>query len=180
MTDEIDNNTIIATDKDDKQLNDITDPNVRGTCFFKDLRDQSKFDPKLHHELLKVGDKLEKGAPNDPLVNTMPVEMIQGIVETLKYFGLSEELAKKAYWDLTVAKYRIWDWLGMCYTGRLEVEHDSELFSCVEKMVKLYIMQNDVGGFCWFLRGHDLECEEPHRCKDCIRSYKDWMEDSKK
>ena len=105
--------------------------------------------------------------------------MINAIIGTLQYFGLSDNFAKQAAWDLKVAKYRIWDWLGMCYTGRLEAKHGSLLFNAIEQMVKLYIAQKDVGGFCWFLRGHDLEVEEPHRCEDCIKSYRDWIKDVK-
>ena len=66
MTEELDNHKIIATDKDGKQINDITDPNVHGTCFFEDLRDEADYDSKLWHELIKVGKKIEKGLPNDP------------------------------------------------------------------------------------------------------------------
>ena len=132
----------------------------------------------LWEELIKVGKEIEPGTPGNP-THSMPVPMINAIVETLRFFGLDDSGCKLAYWDLLQAKYRIWDWLGMCYTGRLEVKADSQVFHCIEMMVKLYIEQKDVGGFCWFLRGHDLEVEEPHRCEDCIKSYKEWVEDIK-
>jgi hypothetical protein len=82
---------------------------------------------------------------------------------------------------LKVAKYRIFDWLGMAYTGRLDAKKGSELFSGIEKMVKLYVLQKNVGGFCWFLRGHDLDVsyKPVFRCPDCIKSYKYWMEEIK-
>jgi len=161
---------------DGRQLNDIEDANIEGVCFFQDLRDKAQYDRHLHNQLLKIGKEIEL---NRLGINEMPTPMINAIVETLKYFGLSDLFAKQAYWELKSAKYRIWDWLGMAYTGRLEVEHNSQVFRCIEKMVKLYIAQKDVGGFCWFLRGHDLEVEEPHRCEDCIRSYRSWIKDVK-
>ena len=129
----------------------------------------------LWQELIKVGKEIEPGTPDDP-TNKMPEPMIHAIVETLRFFGLDDPGCKLAYWDLLQAKYRIWDWLGMCYTGRLEV--DGITFEGIEKLVKLYILQKDVGGFCWFLRGHDLDVEEPHRCEDCIESYKSWMKET--
>jgi hypothetical protein len=160
-----------------QQINDIEDPNVEGTCFFSDLREQASFDSKTHHELLRIGKEVEKGTKGNEIVNTMPTPMINAIVETLRYFGLSDVSARQAYWDLKVARFRIYDWLGMCYTGRLEVKPDSQVFKCVKMLVKLYIDMKDVGGFCWFLRGHDLEVEEPHKCEDCIKSYKEWVEE---
>ena len=69
----------------------------------------------------------------------------------------------------------------MCYTGRLEQDEnyfESSVFKGVEKMVKLYIFQNHVGGFAWWLRGHDMEIEEPARCEDCIESYNSWHNQS--
>ena len=161
---------------DGHQLNDIEDANIEGVCFFQDLRDRAQYDRHLHNQLLKIGKEIELHRDG---INEMPTPMINAIVETLKYFGLDEHASKNVYWELKKARYRIWDWLGMAYTGRLEVEHDSQVFQCIEKMVKLYIAQKDVGGFCWFLRGHDLEVEEPHRCEDCIRSYKSWIKDVK-
>jgi len=175
---EVDTSRLVAM-KDGVQINDIEDPNVEGTCFFQDLREQATFDSKRHHELLRIGKEVERGTYDNPIVNTMPTPMINAIVDTLRHFGLDDVMAKQAMWDLKVARYRVYDWLGMCYTGRLEVEADSPVFKCIEMMVKLYIEQKDVGGFCWFLRGHDLEVEEPHRCEDCIKSYKEWVEDIK-
>ena len=169
---------VVAYNKDGKQWNDIDDPNVEGTCFYEDLRQEADYDSKLHHQLMKVGKTLEKGVNGDT-IHEMPRPMINAIVETLRYYGLDDSMAKMAYWDLLVAKYRIWDWLGMAYTGRLEAKKGSRLFGCIENMVKLYIAQKDVGGFCWFLRGHDLDVEEPHKCNDCIKSYKNWIQEIK-
>ena len=128
---------------------------------------------KLWDEMMKVGRRIEKGQ-----THKMPTPMINAIVETLRFFGLDDNNAKLAYFDLKAAKYKIYDWLGMAYTGRI-LDSQPELLEPVEKLVKLYILQKDVGGFCWFLRGHDLQVEEPHRCKDCIDSYKNWMDEIK-
>ena len=164
-----------------KQWNDIEDSSIEATSYFKDQRDLNKTDNKLWRELIKVGKEIERGVilqdgTLDP-VNDMPYPMISVIVETLRYYGLDDTHCKLAYWDLLTAKYRIWDWLGMVYNGRLDAT--GVTFKGIEKLVKLYILQKDVGGFCWFLRGHDLDVEEPHRCEDCIESYKSWMKEIK-
>lgn len=137
---------------------------------------EESYDSKLWTELMEVGKKIEKRETHE-----MPTPMINAIVETLRYFGLDEGHCKMAYFDLKVAKYRIFDWLGMAYTGRLDAKKGSELFSGIEKMVKLYVLQKNVGGFCWFLRGHDLDVsyKPVFRCPDCIKSYKNWMEEIK-
>ena len=131
------------------------------------------YDLKLWKEMMKVGRQTEKGQ-----IHKMPTPMINAIVQTLQFFGLDDNNAKQAYWDLKAAKYKIYDWLGMGYTGRI-LDSQPELLEPVEKLVKLYILQKDVGGFCWFLRGHDLQVEEPHRCNDCIDSYKNWLDEIK-
>ena len=47
----------------------------------------------------------------------------------------------------------------------------------IYNMAKLYIAQKNLGGFAWWLRGHDLDVETPARCQDCIESYKNWKEE---
>ena len=177
-----DEGTIIAINKNTgKQWNDIDDSSVEGISYYKDQRDMNNYDRKLWNELIKVGKELEKGVKLedgtiDP-VHTMPKPMINVIVETLRYYGLDDSHCELAYFDLLTAKYRIWDWLGMAYTGRLDAEGFT--YKGIENLVKLYILQKDVGGFCWWLRGHDLDVEKPHRCEECIESYKDWMKEIK-
>ena len=174
--------TIIAINPDTgKQWNDIEDSSTEATSYFKDQRDLNKTDNKLWRELIKVGKEIERGVllPDGTLdpVHDMPYPMISVIVETLRYYGLDDSHCKLAYWDLQTAKYRIWDWLGMIYNGRLDATGIT--FKGIEKLVKLYVLQKDVGVFCWFLRGHDLDVEEPRRCEDCIESYKSWMKEMK-
>ena len=174
--------TVIAINpKTGKQWNDIEDSSIEATSYFKDQRDLNKIDKKLWRELIKVGKEIERGVllPDGTLdpVNEMPYPMISVIVETLQFFGLDEAHSKMAYWDLLTAKYRIWDWLGMIYNGRLDATGIT--FKGIEMLVKLYVLQKDVGGFCWFLRGHDLDVEEPRRCEDCIKSYESWISEIK-
>lgn len=131
---------------------------------------------ELHTELLKVGKTLEKGETHE-----LEPDFIETLLQTLQFFGATKGQLGMVVFDLTEAKYKIWDWLGMCYTGRLEQDDnyfESEVFKAIEKFVKLYIMQKHVGGFAWWLRGHDLQVQEPFRCEDCIKSYDNWHNES--
>jgi hypothetical protein len=131
------------------------------------------YDSKLWIDVIETGKQIEKGD-----CHTLPDPFVHSIVATMDYFGISEPQMKQVFFDLKVAKYKIWDWLGMCLTGRLDAEKNSRLYECIEKMAKLYVLQKDVGGWAWWLRGHDLEFD-PFECKDCCKSYKDWMNEIK-
>jgi len=135
---------------------------------------------ELHSELLEKGKKLEKGT-----THKLEPPFIETIIKTLEYFGADSGQLGQVAFDLLRAKYKIFDWLGMCYTGRLERDdeffssyYETKVFKTIEKMVKLYLLQNHVGGFAWWLRGHDLDVEEPTRCEDCIESYDSWHNQS--
>lgn len=130
------------------------------------------YDIELHTKLLQVGRKLEKGT-----IHKLEAPFIETLLATLDYFQADKRQLGQVHFDLTVAKYKIFDWLGMCYTGRLDANKGSPVFDCIEKMVKLYVLQNHVGGFAWFLRGHDLDIEDVKYCKDCIKSYEDWKKE---
>ena len=170
---------VIALDSKGNQLNDIEDPNVEGYCFIKELREKSpEYDRKLWNELISIGRRIEPNNAGENFgVNKLSKPFLHAIMGTLQYYGATEKQLNQTWQDLAIARYRIWDWLGMCYTGALWA--DGRTFTCIENMVKLYIAQEDVGGFCWWLRGHDLDVEEPRRCGDCINSYRNWLKEIK-
>lgn len=126
------------------------------------------YNHQLHEQLVTVGRKIEKG-----MTHELPDEMVECVLGTLYYYGAKSDLLSLVSFDLLRAKYKIWDWLGMCLTGRTDERTDSSVYKCIEKMAKLYVDMENVGGWAWFLNGHDLDVEEPHKCNDCIESYKD-------
>ena len=180
-----------------------------GYCCIPSLREKSpKFDKKLWNELIRVGKDLEKDSepdfgeldlpleyevggkrksklefgdvmPDTSRIKVRPNPMIEVFINTMIYYGAGNDVVKQMKHDMYIARYRLWDLLGMYYTGALcntqGIPINGQTFECVEKMVKLYIKMKDVGGFFWFLRGHDLDVEKPKRCKGCIKSYKDWV-----
>ena len=133
-----------------------------------------QYDEKLHSKLLTCGRSLEKKSN----VHGLEKPFVETILATLDYFGASKAQLGLVHFDLVQAQYKIFDWLGMAYTGRIEDPNDSSatksVHDCIENMIKLYLAQKHVGGFAWWLRGHDLQVEKPNRCVDCIKSYDDW------
>ncbi len=126
-----------------------------------------KYDSEKHEKLLEIGRKLEK-----KVTHQLEPPMIDSILGTLDFFGAESAEMQQFTFDLKAAKYKIWDFLGMNYDS--EYMQSKPVFVGLDKLVDLYIKMEDVGGFAWFLRGHDLEVEKPKKCKDCIKSYLDW------
>lgn len=132
-----------------------------------------EYNKELHSKLLSCGKSLERSQ-----CHTLEKPFVETIVATLDFFGCTRSQLGLVVFDLVQAKYKIFDWLGMAYTGRIEDPNNEiatkQAHDVIEKMIKLYIEQKHVGGFAWWLRGHDLEVEEPSRCEDCIKSYDEW------
>jgi hypothetical protein len=143
------------------------------------IQNELNHDKNLHSRLVKIGREVETG-----IEHNLEPKMINGILATLDYFGLDESQIHLLIFDLCVAKYKIFDWLGMWYMGRYEspgqdMPTKKAIFDAVEKLVILYTSMKDVGGWAWSIRGHiDLAIEDNqeiyHRCKDCIQSYQIW------
>lgn len=130
------------------------------------------YNEKLHLKLLECGKKLEKST-----THKLEKPFIDTLLTTLEYFGANNTQLSQSQWDLNVAKYKIFDWLGMCYSGRLDCKKDDSVYQCLEHMINIYVLQNHIGGFAWWLRAHDLDIEKPFLCKDCIKSYEDWKKE---
>ena len=132
---------------------------------------------QLYEQLKEVGNAIEKSEEH-----TLESPFIDSIVATLEYFGVNETHLDVANTVLRQDKMKIYDFLGLALSGRFTIVDDpvaNKVFvRVIEKLVKLYIKQRHVGGFGWWLRGHDLELEEPQRCDDCIKSYEDWHNES--
>jgi hypothetical protein len=148
--------------------------------------DECKPDMNLHRELLRIGHDIERGT-----THTLEDVMIDGIIATFDVMGASSAHIQMMIFDLKKAKYKIFDWLGMMYTGRYQSGDTSDkmVFKIVQKMVEHYVVMKDVGGWAWSYRGHiDLEAEfdmnksysNGIHCQDCIDSYMNWQEDMKR
>jgi len=108
------------------------------------------YDIKLHEKLIEIGSKLETKQTHE-----LDQHFTDEIMDTLERFGASIEQMALARFDLRVAKYKIYDWLGMAYTGRYLLVQDpptsQTFFETIEKLVKLYILKANVEEFNQFL-----------------------------
>ena len=134
-------------------------------------------DNQLYQELKQVGSDIEKHES----INKLESPFIDSLVATLDYFNVSPKHLKLTNYLLKVERMKIVDYLGMAFTDRFNLKNDEagnfNFKQIISTMVKLYVLQKNVGGFAWWLRGHDLDIEKPSYCKDCIESYATWHEE---
>jgi hypothetical protein len=127
----------------------------------------NQYNKEKHEQLIAVGRKIEKG-----IAHKLEPPFVDSILGTLDFFGASSQEMQQFNIDLKLAKFKIWDFLGMNYDSKYI--QSKPVFVGFDKLVDLYIKMEHVGGFAWFLRGHDLEIEEPEKCEDCIKSFEDY------
>lgn len=68
---------------------------------------------KVWEKVMKKGKKQEKG-----LTHTLTPDEVRTIVATAHMMGCNENFVKQLNWDLTVARYKLYDEIGMLLTGR--------------------------------------------------------------
>jgi len=71
------------------------------------------YDVKLWDAVMLKGKKQEKG-----ITHNLTHDEVETIVATAMALGSHENFVKQAYWDLTVAKYKLFDWIAMLVQGR--------------------------------------------------------------
>ncbi len=126
-----------------------------------------EYNSAKHLKLIEIGRTLEKSQTHE-----LEPPFIESILGTLEFFGAGAPELAQFKSDLGFARFKIWDFLGMNYDS--EYMQSKPVFVGLDKLVDLYIRMENVGGFAWFLRGHDLQIEEPKKCEDCIKSYEEW------
>jgi len=67
-------------------------------------------------QVMTLGEKKEPTSRG--IENKFDVNDLTTIIATMDYFNASENWKKQTFWDLNVAKYRLFDWLAMCVMGR--------------------------------------------------------------
>ena len=136
-------------------------------------------DKGLYDQLVKVGSAIEQSDKH-----TLESPFIDSIVGTLQYYGVGQTHLNISYTVLRQDKLKIYDFIGLAMSDRLNLADDpvssKNMVDIATKLAKLYIAQKHVGGFGWWLRGHDLDIEEPNHCKDCIKSYDEWHNETPK
>ena len=72
-----------------------------------------KIPEDLWDYIVEEGKKIEKG-----ITNKFNKDDILTIIETMDFFQATDLWKKQTYFDLTLPKYRLFDWLAMCVMGR--------------------------------------------------------------
>ncbi len=138
----------------------------------KELNDQ-----QLYAQLKLVGSTVETSEKHK-----LESPFIDSIVGTLDYFGVSEHTLRVCNTILRQDKIKIYDFLGIVLRGGINHYEDqvsnANLHDGIRKIIQVYILQKNVGGFGWWLRGHDFDVEEASHCDDCIKSYNEWHNQS--
>ena len=134
-------------------------------------------DKQLYEQLKAVGSTIETSDQHK-----LESPFIDSIVGTLEYFGVNDRVLQISNIVLRQDKIKIFDFLGVILRGGMNDSVDEvsnkNLHDGIRKIIQVYIEQKNVGGFGWWLRGHDFDHEEPHRCVDCIRSYDEWSKET--
>jgi len=134
-------------------------------------------DKQLYEQLKAVGSTIETSDQHK-----LESPFIDSIVGTLEYFGVNERALHISNIVLRQDKIKIYDFLGVILRGGLNDSEDEvsnkNMHNGARKIIQVYIEQKNLGGFGWWLRGHDFDIEEPHRCEDCIKSYNNWHNES--
>jgi len=136
----------------------------------------NSFNESLWKQLIENGRSKEKGVTN----NLADIDVIT-TKETLEFFGI--EAAGLIIFDLHVAKYKVYDALGMWLQGRLSkndqsVSDNDNIFVA---LANVYIHTKYVSQFVDYLRFMDLELDQGKwNTPDFIKKIDQWTEDDLK
>ena len=74
----------------------------------------------LWTSVMALGRKNEKG-----VANKFNKDDIDTILATMEYFGATDNWLKQTFFDLQLAKYKLYDWLAMCIMSRNNDDRDT-------------------------------------------------------
>ncbi len=87
---------------------------------------------------------------------------VRTVLGTLEYFGLERQMLAQVHWDLSVPRYRVFDWLGMALQGRYRrkqdpIQEDNE--NIFVALTNVYLGTNYTTQWVDYLRYMDLELD---------------------
>ena len=112
-------------------------------------------------EVMAKGRKQEKG-----ITHILDKYDITTVMATCAFFEPNEGFLAQVHWDLTVAKYKVFDWVAMLLMGRHRGygENAEQLKAqqyITRIMAEAYLNGNGVKGFIDILRTVDYQVREP-------------------
>jgi hypothetical protein len=63
------------------------------------------------------------------VANTLDKNDVTTIIATAEFFGAEMSDLQQIYFDLTIPRYRVFDWLGMCVMGRINCKPAVKVFA---------------------------------------------------
>ena len=120
-------------------------------------KQKGTYNVELWKALIASGLAKEKGTRN-----YLCPRDIRTVLETLEYFGVARPMLAQVHWDLSVPRYRVFDWLGMGLQGRYRRKQDPMIEDSKNVFVALanvYINTTYVPQWVDYLRYMDLELD---------------------
>lgn len=103
---------------------------------------------------MERNDKRHMDAPNE-VANDLKDHELATIISLMMFFGASVTDVRQAYFDLSVIRYRVFDWLGMCIMGRVDCR------TAVQVLTYSFLKSDgDVDRFIEDLRRTDYDVDE--------------------
>ena len=76
----------------------------------------TEYNKELWKEIMEIGKKKEPSSKG--IANKFNQDDVNTIIATMDFFGATDVWMKQTYYDLTIPKYRLFDWLAMSLMGR--------------------------------------------------------------
>jgi hypothetical protein len=67
----------------------------------------------------------KKNDSNKGIANRLTKEDVTTVLATMDFFGATDAWLRQTYYDLTVPKYRVFDWLAMSVMGRNDDDREA-------------------------------------------------------
>lgn len=102
---------------------------------------------------LQLNDTRHQKRPSQ-LANNLRKDEVETIVAAAEFFGASDTDLKQVFFDLSVPRFRVFDWLAMCVMGRVEAQN------AVKVLAYSFIkVAGDVDAFIADLRETDYDVD---------------------
>jgi hypothetical protein len=108
---------------------------------------------------------VEEGKKKDHklIINTLDEDDLRTLLATMEFFGASELWIRQTAYDITLPKFRVFDWLAMCVSGRAYGYQDGDNKSNRMPLQVLVYAWLDAEGdqhkFIENMREHDYDVE---------------------
>jgi len=112
------------------------------------------YNKELWNQVMNLGKKQELGT-----TNKLDLDDLKTILATMDYFNATRIWLKQTVWDLTKAKYKVFDWLAMSIMSRNDDDRESNNIP-LKVLVYAYLKaKGNINKFIENLRVDDYDIE---------------------